>query len=401
MAKKALDESLDKLNDALSEIKAQMGKDTIRTFNQHIDTEIIPTDFYEFNLATNLGGLPMGKLIEISGPESSGKTTLAWQLASQVSRKTKKKILFLDYEMATSKEYLKKLGVPVEDVIFALPEDSILEDGFNIMDKLLPTGAFCAAIVDSLAAMVPKAEYDSVEEKGLAGSDMMLKAKILSKALRVMGPHFRKSGADVFFINHLMAKPQQKGPVFMLGEPEDTPGGKALKHHCDLRISLKPLGYVLKQVASDKDPKKKVNIKIGRDIRVKFIKNRVGEPFGEGTMTLRNGKGFDVITSAIKRGIAEGIIIREKGGDHFIKDDPTIKASSYNNFWNLFAVNPKLTQIVLDKLNGKAVKYESSEFDLSVNTRDIKASEIGASEEDDAADGTEATGEGFDQEVNV
>ncbi len=395
MAKKDLDIT-DKLKEALAEVRAEFGKDTIRTFDQQIDVEVIPTDFYEFNLATRLGGFPMAKLIEISGAESSGKTTLAWQLLSQVSRATKKKILFLDYEMATDKEYLKKLGVPIEDVFFALPEDASLEDGMEIMKKLLSTGAFCGAIIDSLATMVPKAELESVAEKGLAGSDMMLKAKILSKSLRVYGPVYRKSGATVIFINHIMST-VQKGPFAVLGDPESTPGGHALKHHCDIRISLKPMGYVLQQVASDKDPKKKVNLKIGRDVKVKFIKNRVGEPFGEGVMTLRNGKGFDIVTSAIKRGLAEGLIINEKGGTHYLKDDKAIKASSYINFWSLLTANPKLVQAILSKLNGKAVKFDASEFDLNIEERGIKASDIGVSEEE----GTEFTGESKENEEEL
>lgn len=382
MAKKTNDFN-DKLNDALAEVKAEYGKDTVRTFDQQVEAEIIPSDFHEFNLATKLGGVPMGKIIEISGPESSGKTTLAWQLLSQVAKVTKKKILFLDYEMATSKDYLRKLGVPVEEVIFALPEDASLEDGMEIMKKLLTTGAFCGAIVDSLATMVPKAELESVEEKGLEGNDMMLKAKVLSKSLRVYGPDFRKSGAVVMFINHLISK-VQKGPAFMsLGDPEDTPGGRALKHHCDLRISLKPQGYILQQVASEKDPRKKVNVKIGREVRLKFLKNRVGEPFGEGTLTLRNGRGFDIITSAIKRGIADGIIVAEKGGEHYLKDDKAIKASSYLNFWNLLCINPKLTQSIIAKLNGKAVKFDAKDVDLSVADKALKASDVGVSEEED------------------
>ena len=382
MAKKEND-VVDQLNAALEEVKAELGKDAVRRYSEQVEVEVIPSDFYEFNQATHIGGVPLGKIIEISGPESSGKTTLAWQLLSQVSRATKKKILFLDYEMSTSKDYLRKLGVPVEEVIFIAPEGNSLEDGFTAMVKLLKTRAFCGAIIDSLATMVPKAEQDSVDEKGLEGNDMMIKAKVLSKALRVYGPVLRNSGSVVIFINHLISK-VQKGPAFLsLGEPEDTPGGRALKHHCDLRISLKPMGYVTQQVPSEKDPKKKVNIKIGRDVKIKFIKNRVGEPFGEGVMTLRLNKGFDIVTSVIRRGLAEGVILNQKGGEHILKDDKTVRASSYNNFWNLLTLNPKLTQLILSKLNGKAVKFDSSEFDLTAADREVSASELGISEDEE------------------
>jgi len=381
-------ESLDKLKEAMNELKTQYGKEIVRTYDQQVDCQIIPSGFYELDKATNLGGIPMGKMFEFSGPESSGKTTMAWQVLSELSRVTGKKILCLDYEMATSKPYLRQLGVPVEDVIWALPEDSSLEDGFEILKKLLPTGAFCGAIVDSVAMMIPKAEAESVEEKGLEGNDMMLKAKVLTKALRNYGPIFRKSGAVVIFINHLMAK-VQTGGFAPMGESEETPGGKAFKHNCDLRITLKPLNYVTKQVASDKDPKKKVNVKIGREVKIKFIKNRVGEPFGEEVMTLRNGKGFDIVTSVIKRSLADGIVVKAAGGEHRFKDDPTIKASSYLNFWTLLTVNPKLLQVLISKLKGKAVKYENKDFDLSAGDREVSASEIGATEE---AEGDPQTG---------
>ncbi|VVB50693.1 Protein RecA [uncultured archaeon] len=369
------------LREAINELTALHGKNAVRTFDQMPECVIYPTDFYEFNQASNCGGFPMGKLIEISGPPSSGKTTLAWQILAQIARITGKKILLMDNEESTSKTYLIALGVPVEQIYIPELEEHTVEMNFEFMEKLLATGAFCGCILDSVAVMTTKAELESVDEKGLEGNDMMLKAKLLTKALRVKGPDLRATGASIIFINHIMSKPQS-GPYVNLGDPEETPGGNAFKHHCDMRIYLKPLDYVTKQVASDKDPKKKVNVKIGRNVRLKFIKNRVGEPFGEATMTLRNGKGFDVITSAIKRGIDSGVVVRESKGEHRLKDDPTIKASSYNNFWNLFAVNPKLLQVLLSKLNGKAVKYDPSEFDLTVESRDVTASEIGASEED-------------------
>jgi len=394
MAKKESNEALDRLTSVLAEVRAEYGKDTVRTFSQQPDVAVIPTDFYEFNQASSIGGFPLGKLIEISGQESSGKTTLAWQLASQVQRETKKKILFLDFEFATSREYLKKLNVPVDEVIFTLPDDGSLESGFTIMHKFLKTGAFCCAIVDSLAAMVPKSELDSVEENGLESNQMMVKAKALSRALRVMGPDFRKSGATVIFINHTMAKPQTGGFV-VLGEPEETPGGKALKFHCDLRISLKPMGYVLQQVPSEKDPKKKVNLKIGREVKLKFLKNRVGCPYGEAVMTLRNNKGFDIVTSVIKRAVAEGIVVAEGKGTHFLKEDKSVKASSYNSFWNLLTLNPTLTQNILAKLNGKAVKFSATDYDMTAGERAITASDLGITEEAE----NEGLGEVSEEEV--
>jgi recombination protein RecA len=379
---KATKESLAK---AIAECKELLGKDVIRTYEQHADVEIIPTDFYEFNLASSIGGFPMGKIIELYGEFSSGKTSLAWQIGASLQKRTKKKILFLDYEGATSKPYLKKLGVNVEEVIFGLPEQASLEDGFTIIDKLVPTGAFCCVIIDSLAAMVPKSELKSFEEKGLEGADLALKAKIMHKAMRIYSPFCREHNTSFIFINHVMQKiSMQKSFMATLGDQEETPGGKALKFYADLRIQLKPMDFVNKQVQSERDPKKKVNVKIGRNVKLKFIKNRVGEPFGEATMTLRNGHGFDIATSAIKRGVAEGIIVKDKGGMHYLKDDKKIQASSYDRFWNLVVSNPQLLKDILDKLDGVEVKF--SEVDLSAANRDLSAKELDVNEDEEAVE---------------
>jgi recombination protein RecA len=375
---KATKESLQR---AIAECQELLGKDVVRTYSQFTDVEIIPTDFHEFNQASSLGGFPMGKIVEIFGEFSSGKTSLSWQLGASLQKRTKKKILFLDYEGATSKPYLKKLGVNVEEVIFGLPEQASLEDGFTLVNKLVPTGAFCCVIVDSLAAMVPKSELTSIEEKGLEGADLALKAKIMHKAMRFYSPFCKKHNTSLIFINHVMQKINlQASFMAKMGDQEETPGGKALKFYADLRIQLKPMDYVVKQVQSERDPKKKVNVKIGRNVKLKFIKNRVGEPFGEATMTLRNGRGFDVVTSAIKRGLAEGIIIKKGAGVHALKDDEKIQASSYDRFWNLVVANPDLLQGILAKLDG--VEYNVTGVDMSVAERDLSAKELDVAEEE-------------------
>jgi recombination protein RecA len=373
----------DMLEKAIAETKALLGKDVIRTYAQHADIEVIPTNFYEFNQASSIGGVPVGRVIEIFGDFSSGKTTISWQIAAAMQKYTKKKILFLDYEGSTSKEYLKKLGVNVDEIIFGLPEQASLEDGFTIIDKLVPTEAFCCVIIDSLAAMVPKSELDSIEEKGLEGADLALKAKIMHKAMRKYNPFMRKYKTTLFFINHVMQKINLQASFMARGgDQEETPGGKAVKFFSDMRIQLKPMDFVVKQVQSDRDTKKKMNVKIGRNVSIYFLKNKVGEPFGKATMTLRNGHGFDVATSAIKRALAEGIIVKKGVGVHALKDDETIQAPSYDKFWNLVMANPTLLQGILDKLDGKQVKFKP--VDLSTNDRDLSAKELGVEEEEES-----------------
>jgi recombination protein RecA len=387
--------SFEALERAVKEVHALLGKDVLRTYNQQPDITVYPTDFAELNKATNIGGIPMGKIIEVFGKFSSGKTSLSWQLATALIRATRKKALFLDYEGATSKPYLQKLGVPVEDVYFGLPEQASLEDGFKIIDILVPTGAFCCVIVDSLAAMVPKAEYDSVTAKGLEGQDGPIKAKIMHRAMRRYSPFFRKYNTTMFFINHVNAKIQMGGPMVHLGEKEETPGGNAVKFYSDMRLNLIPTTYVTVPTPSAKDPKKKKNVKVGHNVTVRFVKNRVGEPFGEAELTLRKGHGFDVATSVIKRGIAEGVIVKKSSGAHYLKDDEKIQAPSYDRFWNLVISNPQLMQDILDKLNGKAVTYKA--VDMTAAERELTTEELGLTDKDVIED--ESTGPASELEI--
>lgn len=379
--------NLANLNKAIMEVKSQYGKGTIQTFEEKKDIEVIPTDIYEFDTASNIGGLPIGKIIEIAGPPSSGKTTLSWQILASIQRKTKKKILFLDYEQAADKPWLQKLNVPVEDVLFILPEEAengllSIEDGFEIMNKLLPSGAFCGVIWDSVAASNPKGLLTSVEDKGLEGRDIALTAAALTKGLAVYGPIYRKSLTNIIFVNHVRANLDNIANPFLakFSDKEKTPGGNAFKHHADMRISLKPMDYVTKQVTNSEG--KKVQMKIGQNIKIKFIKNRVGDPFGEEIILMRKGIGFDLVSSTIKRGIASGLIVRKTSGICYLKDDESFKAPSYESFWNLVAANPKFLNQLQAKLSGTAVVFDKG-IDFGAAERDLNEAEVGEVIKDD------------------
>lgn len=373
--------TLDNFNKAILEVKNQFGSKIVQTFDEKEDTEVIPTDIYEFDKASNIGGLPVGKIMEIAGPPSSGKTTLAWQILSSIQRKTKKKILFFDYEQAADKPWLRKLNVPIEDVLFILPEECeggllSIEDGFEIMNKLLVTGAFCGAIWDSVAASNPKGLLTKVEEDGLDGKEVALTAAALTKGLSVYGPVYRKSLTNVIFVNHVRANLDNISNPFLakFSDKEKTPGGNAFKHHADMRVSLKPMDYVTKQVVNSEG--KKVQVKIGQNIKIKFIKNRVGDPYGEEVILMRKGVGFDLVTSTIKRGIDSGVIIRKSSGLCYLKDDESFKAPSYESFWNLVSANQKFLAQLMAKLNGTSVVFDKG-IDFGAADRDLNETEVG------------------------
>lgn len=366
------------LEKRLAEVKAKYGKNLVQSSSQKIDCTVIPTDIYEFDKASEIGGFPLGKIIEIAGPPSSGKTTLAWQLASSVQNKTNKRILFFDYEQAASKKWLSKLGVPLDFVDFISPadaEDNLLsiEDGFEIMNTLLSSKDYCCVIWDSIAASNPKGLLNSVEEKGLEGRDVALTALALTKGLAVYGPNYRKSDATVIFVNHVRANLNLDNPFMAkFADKERTSGGYALKHHLDIRIDLDPLDFIKKTAINEEG--KKIQVKIGQNIKIKFVKNRIGEPYGEEILVLRKGIGFDIISSIIKRAVASGIVIKKSTGLTYLADDETIKSLSYEGFWNLVQANPSLLEKLKAKIYGKDINI--GKIDLSAGTRELNIKEL-------------------------
>lgn len=356
------------LEKAIKLVNNQFGKNVARSIDEVGDVEWLPTDLFEFNQASNLGGIPLGRIIEMAGMQSSGKTTLAWQIGASLQRQTKKKILFYDYEQTTSKEYLEKLGVNTRDVVFMVFDDNSLEAGFESLHIMLKTGEFCLTIFDSLATMNPVKEIEKIKEEGFSGTQMpMVKAKVMYECLRNSIPLFRQTNVPIIFINHLIAKPSMNG-MPQYGDPEDTPGGNALKFYSDLRITLKPRGFVTRQMEKDG---KKVMIKLGRDVQITFIKNKVANPYGSETMTLRNGKGFDIVTSAIKRGIKQGIIVAQTTGKHYLKSDESMQGRSYEKFYDLVSQNKPLLTNILDQLNGvKDAKLDAKTIDVTAAEKD-------------------------------
>ena len=295
----AKDERLKALDLALSQIEKDFGKEAImRLGEKHAKTpvEVIPTGALPLDIAVGVGGVPRGRVIEIYGPEASGKTTLALCIVAQTQKKGGI-AAYIDAEHAMDPEYATKLGVDIDNLLISQPDSG--EQALEIADKLIRSGAVDVIVVDSVAALVPRAEI----EGEMGDSHVGLQARLMSQALRKLTSTISKSRTSIIFINQL----RQKIGV-MWGNPETTPGGLALKFYASIRLDIRRIEAV-----------KKGDEVIGNRVRVKVVKNKVAPPFKQAEFELMFGQGIDRMGYLLDMGVAEGIV--EKSGAFF----------SYNN----------------------------------------------------------------------
>lgn len=279
---------------AMQQITKQFGEGSIMTLAEEKVKKIdaIPTGAISLDIALGVGGVPKGRIIEIYGPESSGKTTLALSIASE-SQKTGGIAALIDAEHAFDPEYAKKIGVKTEELLVSQPDYG--EQALEILETLLRSGAVDVVIVDSVAALTPKAEIDGE----MGDSHMGLQARLMSQALRKITGITNKTGATVIFINQL----RQKIGV-MFGNPETTTGGNALKFYSSVRMDIRQK----EKITSNEQI-------VGSMVRVKVVKNKVSPPFREAEFEIRYGEGIDKISSLIDAALKYGVI--EKAGAWF------------------------------------------------------------------------------------
>jgi recombination protein RecA len=280
------------LGAALSQIERQFGKGSVMRLgdNEVIkDIEIIPTGSLALDIALGVGGLPRGRVVEIYGPESSGKTTLTLQVIAECQKKGGT-AAFIDAEHALDPVYARKLGVKVEDLLVSQPDTG--EQALEIADMLVRSGAVDMIVVDSVAALVPKAEI----EGEMGDQHMGLQARLMSQALRKLTGNIKKANTLVVFINQIRMK-----IGVMFGNPETTTGGNALKFYSSVRLDIRRIGSV-----------KKGEEIIGSEVRVKVVKNKVAPPFKVAEFEVFYNDGICRESELITLGSAYGFV--EKAG---------------------------------------------------------------------------------------
>ena len=340
---------------ALSQIEKDFGKGTIMKLgeNAHMNVEAIPTGSLTLDLALGIGGVPRGRIVEIFGPESSGKTTVALHIAAEV-QKLGGEAAFIDAEHALDPVYAKALGVNIDNLLVSQPDSG--EQALEITDALVRSGAIDVVVVDSVAALVPQQEIDGE----MGSSHVGLQAKLMSQALRKLSGSIAKTNCVVIFINQLREK-----VGVMYGNPETTPGGRALKFYSSVRIDVRKIENL-----------KQGDEVYGNRVKCKVVKNKVAPPFRIAEFDILYGKGISKAGEIVDIAMELGLV--QKSGSWFSYNGEKL-AQGKDNARNAIAASPALMKELEEK-----IKAHGDELDLSAGEAySLEDDEDGAGDEFD------------------
>lgn len=336
-------EKMRALEAALGQIEKQFGKGSVMKLGDYtaMNVEAIPTGALSLDIALGIGGIPRGRIIEVFGPESSGKTTLALHLIAE-AQKMGGEAAFIDAEHALDPVYAKHLGVNIDELIVSQPDTG--EQALEIAEALVRSGALDIIVVDSVAALVPKAEIDG----DMGDAHVGLQARLMSQALRKLAGVINKSKCVIVFINQLREK-----VGVMFGNPETTPGGRALKFYASVRLDIRRVES-LKQDGEV----------IGNRTRVKVVKNKVAPPFREAEFDIIYGKGISKEGNILDAAVNLDIV--EKSGSWFSYNGERI-GQGRENVKEYLAKNPKIAEEIEGKIRAN---YEKA-FEKSLGEEEL------------------------------
>ena len=310
------------LNETLSQIEKQFGKGTVMKMGDReiVDMPSVSTGSLGLDIALGIGGLPKGRVVEIFGPESSGKTTLTLQAIAEC-QKAGGTAAFIDAEHALDPNYAEKLGVNVDELLLSQPDTG--EQALEVTDMLVKSGSVDLIVVDSVAALTPRAEI----EGDMGDHHMGLQARLMSQALRKITGNIQRSNAMVIFINQIRMK-----IGVMFGNPETTTGGNALKFYSSVRLDIRRIGAV-----------KEGEEVVGNETRVKVVKNKVSPPFKQAEFQILYNKGINRLGELIDKGSDLDII--EKAGAWYSYNGEKIGQGKANSI-DFLQENPKLLETI-------------------------------------------------------
>jgi recombination protein RecA len=329
------------LSAALSQIEKQFGKGSVMRMGDTSamsNIDVISTGSLNLDIALGVGGLPKGRVVEIYGPESSGKTTLTLQVVAE-AQKAGGTAAFIDAEHALDPQYAEKLGVNVDELLVSQPDTG--EQALEITDMLVRSGAVDVVVVDSVAALTPKAEI----EGEMGDSHVGLQARLMSQALRKLTANIKRTNCLVIFINQIRMK-----IGVMFGSPETTTGGNALKFYSSVRLDIRRIGSV-----------KKGDEVVGNDTRVKVVKNKVAPPFKQVQFEILYGEGISHEGELIELGVQQKIV--DKSGAWYSYSGDRI-GQGKENVRNFLKQNPDIANDIEGRIRAELLP-QTSESELA------------------------------------